>query len=66
MRAFTIYTRHHGNHEVKAETARQAVACVVARLKLTEQEAAQVIRWAVSSERAADAGQTSKGTGEAT
>jgi len=51
MRHFTIYTRKYGNQKVKAETARQAIACIVARLKLTEQEAMQVIRWAVSTDK---------------
>ena len=51
MKKYRVYTRTHGNHDVTAETARQAVSCVVARLKLTEQEAMQTIRWAVSTDK---------------
>lgn len=46
---YRVYTRTHGNHDVEAQTNRQAVACIVARLKLSEAEAMKSIGWAVST-----------------
>ena len=50
-RHYRIYTRTHGNHEVAAQTARHAVAAIVARLGLTEQQTEQVVKWAVAEVR---------------
>ena len=50
-RRFKVYTRHNGNHEVTAESTRHAVAAIVARLGLTEQQTAQVTTWAVAEVR---------------
>ena len=44
---YRIYTRTHGVHEVVAQTARHAVAAIVARIGLTEQETACVVKWSV-------------------
>ena len=46
-RHYRIYTRSHGNHEVAAQTKREAIARVVARLGLEEERCAQVNTWAV-------------------
>ncbi|MBO7686722.1 MAG: hypothetical protein J6V72_10070 [Kiritimatiellae bacterium] len=48
MRRFLVGTRGRGNFPVSAETVRHAVARVVARLKLTEEETASVVNWFVS------------------
>ena len=48
MRHFKIYTRAWGNHEVDADTKREAVAKLVARLGLKECECAGVGNWAIS------------------
>lgn len=45
---YLIYTRHAGWHEVRAESLRHAVAALVVRLGLTEQQTAQVVSWAVA------------------
>lgn len=47
MKHFSVYTAKHGKHEVVAQTARHAVAAVVARIGLTEQETACVVKWSV-------------------
>ena len=51
MKKYRVYTRTHGNHDVEACTSRQAVACVVARLRLSEEEARKAIGWAVSANK---------------
>lgn len=48
MRHFKIYTRAWGNHDVDADTKREAVARLVARLGLKECECAGVGNWAIS------------------
>ena len=48
MRHFKIYTRAWGNHDVDADTKREAVAKLVARLGLKECECAGVGNWAIS------------------
>lgn len=45
---YLIYTRHAGWHEVRAESHRHAVAALVARLGLTEEQTAQVVSWSVA------------------
>lgn len=50
-RHFKIYTRTLGNHDVTAQTKREAVACVVARLGLDEQRCSMVNTWAVAEMR---------------
>ena len=50
-RHFKVFTRTHGTQSVSAQTARHAVAAIVARLGLDEKETAQVVRWAVTEER---------------
>jgi len=57
-RRFTIYTRHAGRHEVAAQTKREALAKVVARLGLTEQQCQMVNTWAISENRKAGAAET--------
>lgn len=47
MKHFNVYTTKYGEHEVVAQTARHAVAAVVARIGLTEQETACVVKWSV-------------------
>lgn len=44
---FMVYAGKRGTHKVVAQTARQAVAAVVARIGLTEQETACVVKWSV-------------------
>lgn len=44
---FMVYAGKRGTHEVVAQTARHAVAAVVARIGLTEQETACVVKWSV-------------------
>lgn len=51
-RHFKIYTRTLGNHDVTAQTKREAIACVVARLGLEEERCATVNTWAVAEVRA--------------
>lgn len=51
-RHYRIFTRTHGNHEIAAQTKREAVARVVARLGLDEEQCAQVNTWAVAEVRA--------------
>ena len=50
-RHFKIYTRTLGNHEVAAQTKREAIARVVARLGLDEQRCSMVNTWAVAEVR---------------
>ena len=50
-RHYRIYTRTLGNHEVAAQTKREAIARVVARLGLEEERCATVNTWAVSEVR---------------
>ncbi len=50
-RHFKIYTRALGNHDVTAQTKREAIARVVARLGLAEDRCATVNTWAVTEER---------------
>ena len=47
-RHFKIYTRTLGNHDVAAQTKREAIARVVARLGLDEQRCQMVNTWAVA------------------
>ena len=46
-RHYRIYTRILGNHDVAAQTKREAIARVVARLGLDEQRCQTVNAWAV-------------------
>ena len=46
-RHYRIYTHSHGNHDVTAQTKREAIARVVARLGLDEQRCQTVNAWAV-------------------
>ena len=46
-RHFKIHTRTLGNHEVAAQTKREAIARLVARLGLDEQRCQMVNAWAV-------------------
>jgi hypothetical protein len=48
---YRIYTRTLGNHDVAAQTKREAIARVVARLALTEQQCQMVNTWAVAEVR---------------
>lgn len=50
-RHYRIYTRNAGNHDVTAQTKREAIARVVARLGLTEERCATVNTWAVAEAR---------------
>lgn len=50
-RHFKIYARTLGNHEVEAQSKREAVARVVARLGLEEERCATVNTWAVAEVR---------------
>jgi coenzyme F420-reducing hydrogenase delta subunit len=50
-RHFKIYTRTLGNHEVAAQTKREAIARVVARLGLEEERCQTVNTWAVAEVR---------------
>ena len=50
-RHFKIYTRTLGNYEVAAQTKREAIARVVARLGLDEQRCSMVNTWAVAEGR---------------
>lgn len=50
-RHFKIYTRTLGNHEVAAQTKREAIARVVARLGLAEERCQMVNMWAVAEVR---------------
>lgn len=45
---YRIYTRTLGVHEVAAQTKREAIARVVARLGLAEERCATVNTWAVA------------------
>jgi hypothetical protein len=47
-RHYRIYTRTLGNHDVTAQTKREAIARVVARLGLEEERCATVNTWAVA------------------
>lgn len=51
MRHYRIYTRTLGNHEVSAQTKREAIARVVARLGLEEERCQTVNAWAVAEVR---------------
>lgn len=51
MKNFIVYTSKHGEHEVAAQTARHAVAAIVARIGLTEQETACVVKWSVVKDK---------------
>ena len=50
MKKYTVITRRKGTHHVLALTNLHAVACVVARLKLDEQQAIEVVNWIVVEE----------------
>lgn len=50
-RHYRIYTRTLGNHDVTAQTKREAIARVVARLGIAEERCATVNTWAVAEER---------------
>ena len=50
-RHYRIYTRTLGNHEVAAQTKREAIARLVARLGLDEQRCQMVNTWAVAEVR---------------
>ncbi len=50
-RHYRIYTRTLGNHDVTAQTKREAIARVVARLGLAEERCATVNTWAVAEVR---------------
>jgi hypothetical protein len=50
-RHFKIHTRTLGVHDVTAQTKREAIARLVARLGLTEQQTQQVTTWAVAEVR---------------
>lgn len=50
-RHFKIYTRTHGNHDVTAQTKREAIARVVARLGIEEEMCQMVNTWAVAEVR---------------
>ena len=50
-RHLKIYTRSHGNHDVTAQTKREAIARVVARLGLEEERCQMVNTWAVAEVR---------------
>lgn len=50
-RHFRIFTRTLGNHDVAAQTKREAVSRIVARLGLAEERCATVNTWAVSEVR---------------
>lgn len=50
-RHFKIHTRTRGVHEVAAQTKREAIARVVARLGLDEQRCQMVNTWAVAEVR---------------
>ena len=54
MKKYTVITRRKGTHRVLALTNRHAVACIVARLGLNEQQAAEVVRWVVVEEGEAE------------
>lgn len=51
-RHFKVYTRTLGNHDVTAQTKREAIARVVARLGLEEERCQMVNTWAVAEVRA--------------
>ncbi|MBQ1428721.1 MAG: hypothetical protein IIZ06_03550 [Kiritimatiellae bacterium] len=50
-RHYRIYTRTLGNHEVAAQTKREAIARVVARLGIAEERCVTVNTWAVAEVR---------------
>lgn len=50
-RHYRIYTRTLGNHDVTAQTKREAIARVVARLGLEEGRCQMVNTWAVAEVR---------------
>ena len=50
-RHYRIFTRSLGNHDVTAQTKREAIARVVARLGLEEERCATVNTWAVAEVR---------------
>lgn len=50
-RHYRIYTRTLGNHDVTAQTKREAIARVVARLGLEEERCSMVNTWAVAEVR---------------
>lgn len=47
MRHFLVYTKDGRRYAVTAGSTRHAVAAIVARLGLTEQQSAQVVSWSV-------------------
>ena len=48
---FMIYAGKRGTHKVVAQTARHAVSAIVARIGLTEQETACVVKWSVVKDK---------------
>ena len=50
-RHYRIYTRSLGNHEVAAQTKREAIARVVARLGIEEERCQMVNTWSVAEVR---------------
>ena len=49
MKKYMILTRK-GEYHVEAQTRRHAIAILVARLKLDEQQAIQVVNWIIVEE----------------
>lgn len=49
MKKFMIMTKR-GQYHIEAQTRRHAVAILVARLRLDEQQAVQVINWVIVEE----------------
>lgn len=54
MRRYVIYTPSMGKHEVTARTVLHAVAALVARLGLTEQQTETVLSWSVTEQKGED------------